>query len=413
MHSLYFTKHAIDRKSICASERIVLTGSLYVQRKQTEDSTSYMSCLHNLHVLLLAQAQNLARGARGNSLTLGRGLSTSDLVVGPGPVLAAGAKDVDISSAGLDSSSDLVDGDVGDGDTRSGGTSGRAVLVILLNDDTVLGDVGESDGVVLDIGNGTGSARNGLDADTVVGVGNGRVEDADCLDGVVRASTNGSNGKTVTTTAVAASEGDVGARVDGKTIVLVLDDGSRDIHAGGGANVEGIGVVSTERIAERVVHVNPVDAQVGDAVDAESLDRGVENVQVLDVGVLEGVGAEELGLRLAAVAALAIPPSLTFAVDGVSGSSLDEQVVTGEGDERALPLGIAESGLALEDDVSAIIEFGQVESGLCRNGNVVENDGRAASLVLNGSSRIGESAASTRLKRGCEYRGDQAAEEDS
>lgn len=369
--------------------------------------------LHNLHVLLPIQAQNLARCTRRNSLALGRGLSTSDLVVGPGPVLAAGAKDVDISSTGLDSAGDLVDGDVGDGDTGSGSSSGRTVLVILLNDDTVLGDVGESDGVVLDIGNGTGSARNGLDADTVVGVGDGGVEDANCLDGVVRASTNGSDGETVTAAAVTAGEGDVGTRVDGETIILVLDDGSRDVHAGGGANVESIGVVSTERIAEGVVHVNTVDAQVGDAVDAESLDRGVENVQVLDVGVLEGVGAEELGLCLAAVAALAIPPSLTLAVDGVSRRSLDEQVVTGEGDERALPFGIAEGGLALEDDVSAITELGQVESGLCRNGNVVEDDGRAASLVLNGSSRIGESAAGTRLKRGCEYRGDQAAEEDS
>lgn len=65
--------------------------------------------------------------------------------------------------------------------------------------------------------------------------------------------------------------------------------------------------------------------------------------------------------------------------------------------------------------MSAIIELGQVESGLSRNGNVVEGDCRAASLVLNGSSSIGESAAAgTRLKSwGCKYGGDQAAEKDS
>lgn len=330
---------------------------MYKENKQQKIVPAICHVLHNLHVLLLTQTQHLARGTRGNSLALGRGLSTSDLVVGPGPVLAVGAKDVDISSAGLDSSGDLVDGDVGDGDTSSGGSSRRTVLVILLNDDTVLGDVGESDGVVLDIGNGTGSARNGLDADTVVGVGDGRVEDADSLDGVVRASTNGSNGETVAATAVAAGEGDVGTRVDGETIVLVLDNSSRDIHAVRGANVESIGVVSAERVAERVVHVNAIDAQVGDAVDAEGLDRGVENVQVLDVGVLERVGAEELGLLLAAVAALAVPPSLTLAVDGVSSSSLDEKIVTSEGDERALPLSIAESGLALEDDLQVLLDL--------------------------------------------------------
>lgn len=155
----------------------------------------------------------------------------------------------------------------------------------------------------------------------------------------------------MTTAAVSAGEGDVGARVDGKAIILVLDDSTRDVDSGGGANVEGVGVVATQGVAEGVVHVDVVHSEVGDAVDAESLDGGVENVQVLDVGVLEGVGAEELGLGLSAVAALGIPPSLTLTVNGVARGTLDEEVVSGEGNKGTFPLLVAKGGLALEDDL--------------------------------------------------------------
>lgn len=155
----------------------------------------------------------------------------------------------------------------------------------------------------------------------------------------------------MTTAAVSAGEGDVGARVDGKAIILVLDDSTRDVDSGRGANVEGVGVVATEGITEGVIHVDVVDSKVGDAVDAESLDGGVENVQVLDVGVLEGVGAEELGLGLSAVAALGVPPSLTLAVDRVARGTLDEEIVSGEGNQGAFPLLVAKGSLALEDDL--------------------------------------------------------------
>jgi hypothetical protein len=155
----------------------------------------------------------------------------------------------------------------------------------------------------------------------------------------------------VATAAASASEGDVSARVDGKAIILVLNDSSRDVHAGGRTNVESVGVVATQGIAEGVIHVDVVDSKVGNAVDAEGLDGGVENVQALDVGVLEGVGAEELGLGLSAVAALGIPPSLTLAVNIVARGTLDEEVVSGEGNQGTFPLLVAKGSLALEDDL--------------------------------------------------------------
>jgi hypothetical protein len=97
--------------------------------------------------------------------------------------------------------------------------------------------------------------------------------------------------------------------------------------------------------------VDVVDSKVGDAVDAESLDRGVENVQALDVGVLKRVCAEELGLGLSTVAALGVPPSLTLAVNRVTRGTLDEEVVSGEGNQGTSPLLVAKGSLALEDDL--------------------------------------------------------------
>lgn len=44
--------------------------------------------------------------------------------------------------------------------------------------------------------------------------------------------------------------------------------------------------------------------------------------------------------------------------------------------------------------MSAILELGQVKSSSRRDSNVVENDGRAASLALDSRGGISESAAS-------------------
>ena len=153
------------------------------------------------------------------------------------------------------------------------------------------------------------------------------------------------------TTAVTPSESDVGARVNGETIILVLDDSARDVDAGGRANVKSISVVATLGITKGVIHVDIINTEVGDAIDAESLDGGVDDVQFLDVGVLEGVGAEELGLGLATVAALGIPPTLTFTVNGVARGTLDEKIVSGESNQGTFPQSITESSLSLEDDL--------------------------------------------------------------
>lgn len=154
---------------------------------------------------------NLARSTRRHILALTASLTTSDGISRPGPVRAATAtaKNVDVSSAALDSAGNLLDSQVGNGDTSSGGTGRAAVLVILLDDNTIARDLGQ-----LDVGEGhardcTSGLVDGLDAHTVGGVGHGRVGDGHVLHSVVGAQANGANGETVTAGAVAAGEYDV------------------------------------------------------------------------------------------------------------------------------------------------------------------------------------------------------------
>lgn len=96
------------------------------------------------HYLIPSNLGNLARSTSRHTRALGALFTTSESVSRPGPVLAtaATAKDVDGSSAALNCAGNLLDSEVGNGDTGSGIAFRAAVLVILLDDDTILSDVG-------------------------------------------------------------------------------------------------------------------------------------------------------------------------------------------------------------------------------------------------------------------------------
>jgi len=120
----------------------------------------------------------------------------------------------------------------------------------------------------------------------------------------------------------------------------------------------------------------------------------------------QAVGVEELGLGLAAVAALAVPPASTITVEDTAGSTSNGDRSTGDADEGAFPLLVAKGGGTLEDDVGASGQSGEVEGGTSRDGNVVEDDGGAGSLGLCGrgsTAGTGEGAGSGALVdgRGC------------
>lgn len=82
--------------------------------------------------------------------------------------------------------------------------------------------------------------------------------------------------------------------------------------------------------------------------------------QTLDDRVRHGVSVEELGLGLAAVRALGVPPAGTVTVEGGT-STIDSERVTRDGDKRASPLLVSKGGSALEDDMGSLLE-GRVTS---------------------------------------------------
>jgi hypothetical protein len=67
------------------------------------------------------------------------------------------------------------------------------------------------------------------------------------------------------------------------------------------------------------------------------------------------VSVHELGLCLAAVGALAIPPAGALAVNHSAGVLLDGDVLAAEADQGAAPLFVAEGGGALEDDLRGLV----------------------------------------------------------
>lgn len=76
-------------------------------------------------------------------MALGALLAAGKADARPGPV-GAGAlatEDVDGDGLGGDRAGDLLDVQAGDGDAGGGLAGGRAVLVVLLDDDAVLGDL--------------------------------------------------------------------------------------------------------------------------------------------------------------------------------------------------------------------------------------------------------------------------------
>ena len=77
--------------------------------------------------------------------------------------------------------------------------------------------------------------------------------------------------------------------------------------------------------------------------------------QTLDDGVRHRVSVEELGLGLAAVRALGVPPASTITVESSTGA-IDGERVTRDGNKRACPLLVSKGGSALEDNMGSLSE---------------------------------------------------------
>jgi hypothetical protein len=132
----------------------------------------------------------------------------------------------------------------------------------LLDDDAVLSDAGESVTSVCNAWDGTSGSRDGFDADTVIAVDDLVVGEVDVADSIIGAAANRTDREAVSSSARTAREGDISyeqylvnvssqddvglltARVDGDTVILVVNDSVGDGNTGRASDIEGIWIRS-------------------------------------------------------------------------------------------------------------------------------------------------------------------------
>lgn len=102
-----------------------------------------------------------------------------------------------------------------------------------------------------------------------------------------------------------------------------------------------------------------------------------------------------LGLCLATITALAVPPTSTVGVENRAGRSLDCDLIAANVQERAGPLFVTPCRGALEDHSGVVGKLGEIEGGARRNSYVIQDNSGAGSLRLGGrcgTSRTREGA---------------------
>lgn len=139
----------------------------------------------------------LTRSPLGNILTLLTLLPPSNLDPIPSPPRTAPTptENVNISRITRHSPRNSIQRDIRNRHA-SGRLTGRStILVVLLNDNAVVGDIGHGDVGVGDLADGAGGAGDGLYADAVCGIGDYGVGDGYVFDRVVVAAADGADGE--------------------------------------------------------------------------------------------------------------------------------------------------------------------------------------------------------------------------
>lgn len=133
---------------------------------------------------------------------------------------------------------------------------------------------------------------------------------------------------------------------------MVLAHSTGDRHIIRRADIKAVSIVPARTIASGVIDRHARDGQTIHSIDADSLNRRVGDFQVGDRGIGQVMGVEELGLGLAAVASLAIPPAGAIGIENGTAGAGDLDAAAFDLQERASPLFVAPGRCALEDDLS-------------------------------------------------------------
>jgi hypothetical protein len=138
-------------------------------------------------------------------------------------------------------------------------------------------------------------------------------------------------------------------RINSQAIILIIHIRPTNRNPRTIPHIKRIRIRGPFRIPIGIINSNPRERQAGAAIDAENLHRGVLDVDARDGRGDQVVRVEELGLGFATIGALAVPPAGAVAVEVGARAGGDGDVGSGDGDEGARPLFVAECCFALED----------------------------------------------------------------
>jgi hypothetical protein len=144
-------------------------------------------------------------------------------------------------------------------------------------------------------------------------------------------------------------------RVDRNAVILVVDFGTGNNDIVRRTDIETVRVVSALRISSGVVDGHPRNRETIAAVDAHGLDRSVLDVEIVDSRLAsQAVSSEELGLGLAAVASLAVPPTGTVRVELRTAGTGDGNILALDLEQWTSPLLVAPGSGTLKDNLHRI-----------------------------------------------------------
>ena len=142
---------------------------------------------------------------------------------------------------------------------------------------------------------------------------------------------------------------------------MIIHIGSSDHDIAARSDIEAISIMASLGIASRVINGHISNSQAVRATNADGLNGRVLDVEISDGGVDKIMSIEELGLRLAAIASLAIPPAGTIGVQICTRGAFNSDPRALNLEQWADPFFVAPGGLAFEDDLQIVSMRQQLE----------------------------------------------------
>ena len=152
------------------------------------------------------------------------------------------------------------------------------------------------------------------------------------------------------------------ARVNGYTVILIVDSCTNDLDVAALTDIESVSVRSAFRVAGFKVDGHICEGKTTATINADGLNRRIQDIQVVDFRIGKTVRVEELRLGLSTVAALAVPPSGAIRVQRCRRRSRDGDGSAFYLEKRAIPLLVTPSRCSFEDDLRRKVRSRVAES---------------------------------------------------